>query len=123
MENPNNPPKGIDPKPVQIEVAKTLIDLADKHLSRLLSSGFAEVRAKTVFYQSLSAVMISAHVVAWNLLGVSSVWSVLSSALSAGLFCAIFFLSVMAMSGARYRKGALKKFVGWFDSITQNLGI
>lgn len=117
MEKQNNLPEGIDPKPVQIEVAKTLIDLADKQLSRTLSSGFTEVRAKTIFYQSLAVLMLSAHVAAWKILGVSSVWGVLASSLSAGLFCAVFFMSVLAMSGARYRNGALSRFGNWFGSI------
>lgn len=112
-----SPPEGIDPKPVQIEVAKTLIDLADKQLSRYLTAGFSEVRAKTIFYQTIAVLMLSAHVAAWKILGVSSVLGVVFSALSAGLFCAVFFLAVMAMSGANYRNDALKGFVGWFDSI------
>lgn len=110
-------PEGIDPKPVQLDVAKTLVDLADKALTRIHSAGFAEVRAKLIFYQSFSTLLLSAHVVAWKMLGVGSVFSILASSLSAGLLCAVLFMSVYAMSGARYRLGAVKGFRNWFDSI------
>lgn len=116
MENIKTP-VGIDSKPVKIETAKVLIDLADKSLTRICTAGFAEVRAKLIFYQTVATLLLSAHVFVWNLLGVESVISVVTSAISSGLLCSVLFVSVLAMSGARYRVGAMSNYRAWFDSI------
>ena len=104
----------------QIEVAKVLIDLADNDLTRRMGVRFAEIRAKTIFYQSFSVAMIAAHVAAWQLLGVDRIIEVISSAISAGLFCAVLFLSVLNLSGANYRGGALERYKNWLMSFDED---
>nr|DAH90102.1 MAG TPA: hypothetical protein [Caudoviricetes sp.] len=45
-------PQGIDPYPVKLDVAKTLLDLADKDLTRLHATALPDARARCIFYRS-----------------------------------------------------------------------
>lgn len=107
----------IDPKPVQLETLKQLIELADKDLTRIHGIRFADIRSRTIFYQSFAIAMLAAHVAAWKLLGVETGIEILTSSLSAAAFCVVLFLSVFSMSGANYRMGAIQGYSNWFLSI------
>lgn len=90
------------------ETTKFLIEQAEKDLTRLLGPVSSDQRSRLIFYQSFSVAMISAHIVAWNIFGVSNVTDVMLSSVSCGLFCVILFLSVFFLSGGNYKPTALK---------------
>lgn len=99
----------------KIEVAKTLLDLADKEFTRLYGTRMSDLRARTVFYQTFAVAMLVAHFAVWQAVGIENISQAIASALSAGIFAATLFLSVLSMSGAAYRE-TLAKYKEWSES-------
>lgn len=99
------------------EIARLLIDLADKDLTRLHSALMREQRAKTVQYLATSLLMLSACFAARNFLIDVGLLSGALLTIAAALFAAVVFLATYVMSGGNFRSGALSNYVGWLQSV------
>lgn len=100
---------------------RILIDLADRDLTRLMSTLVPQQRSLFIFYETFSAAMLAAHIASWQIFKPVISIALICPIVSAGLFAASLLMSVLFMSGANLKAGAIKGYFAWLKS-AQNPG-
>lgn len=81
---------------------KYLCDLAEREFTRVVVNVFADIRAKTTFYQTFAAALIAALAYVYQSADSLSTISFVFFVLSGGLFCSALFCAVFSLVGKHY---------------------